>query len=114
MIEWSSQQEDAIQAVAAWHKAGKDQVLRVFGYAGTGKTTLAKYFAETIEGRAEFAAFTGKAAIVMQKNGCIGASTIHSLIYRAETDEETGDAIFKLDSSGAARDAADPGAAGDY
>jgi exodeoxyribonuclease-5 len=106
VIEWSSQQEDAIQAVAAWHKAGKEQVLRVFGYAGTGKTTLAKYFAETIEGRAEFAAFTGKAAIVMQKNGCIGASTIHSLIYRAETDEETGDAIFKLDSSGAARDAA--------
>ena len=105
-MEWSSQQAAAIDAVAAWHKAGKQQVLRVFGYAGTGKTTLAKHFAETIEGRTEFAAFTGKAAIVMQKNGCFGASTIHSLIYRAETDEDTGEAIFKLDSSGAARDAA--------
>lgn len=104
-IEWSGQQEQAIEAVAAWHKAGKNQVLRVFGYAGTGKTTLARHFADSIEGRTEFAAFTGKAAIVMQKNGCYGASTIHSLIYRAETDEETGDAIFKLDSSGAAKDA---------
>ena len=38
----------------------------------------------------KFAAFTGKAALVMRGKGCYGASTIHSLIYRArESGEET-------------------------
>ena len=31
----------------------------------------------------KFAAFTGKAALVMRNKGCDNASTIHSLIYRA-------------------------------
>jgi exodeoxyribonuclease-5 len=36
-----------------------------------------------------YAAFTGKAAQVMRNKGCAGASTIHSLIYKAlESDEE--------------------------
>ena len=34
-MEWSSQQAAAIDSVAAWHKAGEQPVLRVFGYAGT-------------------------------------------------------------------------------
>ncbi|MGB3456217.1 MAG: AAA family ATPase [Litorimonas sp.] len=105
-MDWSDQQKDAIERVSAWHKAGDQQVLRVFGYAGTGKTTLARHFADSVDGRTQFAAFTGKAAIVMRKNGCHGASTIHRLIYRAETDEETGEAMFKLDSNGTAKDAA--------
>ncbi len=104
-MDWSDQQKKAIERVAAWHKKGQQQVLRVFGYAGTGKTTLARHFAENVDGRTQFAAFTGKAAIVMRKNGCHNASTIHRLIYRAETDEETGEAMFKLDNSGAAKDA---------
>lgn len=105
-VEWSAQQSQAIDAVAAWHKGGDAPIFRVFGYAGTGKTTLARHFADSIDGRTLFAAFTGKAAIVMQKNGCYGASTIHSLIYRAETDEDTGEAIFKLNTSGPVQDAA--------
>src|ERR1700747_1661171 len=59
------------------------QVFRLFGYAGTGKTTLARHVAEGIDGKVLFAAFTGKAALVMRNKGCDGASTIHSLIYRA-------------------------------
>ena len=40
-------------------------------------------------GKVAFAAFTGKAALVMRGKGCDGASTIHSLIYRArESGEE--------------------------
>lgn len=105
-MDWSPQQEHAIKAVSDWHKRGQEQIFRVFGYAGTGKTTLARHFAQEIDGQTQFGAFTGKAAIVMRKNGCRGASTIHSLIYRAETDEETGEAIFKLNSSGPVQDAA--------
>jgi exodeoxyribonuclease-5 len=35
-----------------------------------------------------YAAFTGKAAQVMRNKGCAGASTIHSLIYKALDSEE--------------------------
>jgi exodeoxyribonuclease-5 len=64
-------------------------VFRLFGYAGTGKTTLARHLAENVDGEVRFAAFTGKAALVMRNRGCAKASTIHSLIYRArDTDDE--------------------------
>lgn len=45
-MEFSPQQDEALQAVARWLQAGKPQLFRLFGYAGTGKTTLARYFAE--------------------------------------------------------------------
>ena len=94
-MEFSPQQDDALKAVARWLKAGRPQVFRLFGYAGTGKTTLARYFAEHVDGQVQFAAFTGKAAQVLRSKGAVNARTIHSLIYRprgeeAVTDEATG------------------------
>jgi exodeoxyribonuclease-5 len=62
---------------------GTPPVFRLFGYAGTGKTTLARHIADGVDGEVKFAAFTGKAALVMRNKGCDNASTIHSLIYRA-------------------------------
>jgi len=82
-MNWSPQQEDALRKVEAWlNDPRKKQFFRLDGFAGTGKTTLAKHFAESVNGPVYFAAYTGKAASVMQKKGCLGASTIHSLIYR--------------------------------
>jgi exodeoxyribonuclease-5 len=95
MPEFTPHQDAALQAVAGWLKAkpgepGTPQLFRLFGYAGTGKTTLARHLAAHIDGEVKFAAFTGKAALVMRRKGCAGASTIHSLIYRArESGEET-------------------------
>ena len=60
------------------------------------KTTLARHFAEGIDGAVQFAAFTGKAAKVMRQKGCEGATTLHRLIYDAETNEETGKTTFHL------------------
>lgn len=80
-MNWSPQQETALIRVRDWLKGGGDEPFYLAGYAGTGKTTLAKHFAEGVEGRVRFAAYTGKAALVMQQRGCAGASTIHSLIY---------------------------------
>lgn len=82
-MEFSPQQDKALQAVASWlHMADPDkQVFRLFGFAGSGKTSLAKHFAEGVEGEVLFGALTGKAASVLKKKGCVGASTIHSLIY---------------------------------
>ncbi|WPE19855.1 ATP-dependent DNA helicase [Shinella zoogloeoides] len=95
-MKFSPQQADAIDAVAEWFKRHERPIFRVFGYAGTGKTTLARHFAASVKGSVQYAAFTGKAAMVMKKNGCTGASTIHSLIYKFEQDEETGITRFRL------------------
>src|SRR6476660_7897833 len=94
MPAFSPHQDAALQAVATWLKAkpgrrATPQIFRLFGYAGTGKTTLAKHVAQGVDGKVLYAAFTGKAAQVMRNKGCAGASTIHSLIYKAlESDEE--------------------------
>lgn len=84
MTKWSPQQDSALKTVDDWFKSGtKDQqTFRLFGCAGTGKTTLAKHIAENIDGTVKFATFTGKAAHVMASKGCVGAGTIHRLIYR--------------------------------
>jgi exodeoxyribonuclease-5 len=94
-MEFSPQQDQALQAVGRWLKDGRPQLFRLFGYAGTGKTTLARYFAEHVDGQVQFAAFTGKAAQVLRSKGATNARTIHSLIYRprgeeAVEDESTG------------------------
>ena len=94
MPVFSPHQDSALTAVSDWLKEkpgkGNRQIFRLFGYAGTGKTTLAKHLAAHADGKVAFAAFTGKAALVMRSKGCFGASTIHSLIYRARaSDEET-------------------------
>src|SRR6476646_8802288 len=94
MTVFTPHQDAALQAVAAWLKArpgqgGTPQTFRLFGYAGTGKTTLARHLAEAVDGTVLFAAFTGKAALVMRSKGCERASTIHSLIYKTrESGEE--------------------------
>jgi exodeoxyribonuclease-5 len=86
-MEWAPQQNEALEKVGKWlQSAGQHdnkQIFRLFGYAGTGKTTLAIEISKMVEsGSALFAAFTGKAALVMRKKGCHGANTLHSLIYK--------------------------------
>lgn len=90
-MEFSAEQDRALKAVSKWLKAGDRQVFRLFGYAGTGKTTLARHFAEGVDGNVLFAAFTGKAAQVLRSRGASKASTIHSLIYRPKGQEEVED-----------------------
>ncbi|MDB5543349.1 MAG: hypothetical protein JWO64_498, partial [Hyphomicrobiales bacterium] len=84
---WSPQQDRALVEIAAWLKKGRPQIFRLFGYAGTGKTTLARHIAEAIDGDVVFAAYTGKAALVLRSKGCADARTIHSLIYRPQDSE---------------------------
>jgi exodeoxyribonuclease-5 len=106
---FTPQQDAALKAVAAWFKqkpgrGGTPQIFRLFGYAGTGKTTLARHLANDVPGKVLFAAFTGKAALVMRSKGCIGASTIHSLIYRPLESGEK-EPSFELSDDAPARQA---------
>jgi exodeoxyribonuclease-5 len=90
MVAFSLHQDVALKAAGAWLKNRETPVFRLFGFAGTGKTTLARHIASGVDGAVAFAAFTGKAALVMRSKGCTDARTIHSLIYRPrEQAEET-------------------------
>jgi ATP-dependent exoDNAse (exonuclease V) alpha subunit len=106
MSNFSPQQDQALGAVARWLKSrpgegNTPQVFRLFGYAGTGKTTIARHMADAVEGKVSYAAFTGKAALVLRSKGCEGAGTIHSLIYRSRGENEEAP-TFVLNPDGAA------------
>ena len=103
-MAWSPQQDKALADVSAWLKRGKPQVFRLFGFAGTGKTTLARHLAEDIDGEVCFGAFTGKAALVMRSKGCKDARTIHSLIYRPK-DIDSEEPSFILNDESPAQSA---------
>ncbi len=98
----SPQQAAAIHSIVTWYRdpQRQSQVFRLFGYAGSGKSTITRHAIEALGlspasrdgaggGGVLFAAFTGKAALVMTRKGT-PASTIHSLIYRVSeaTPEE--------------------------
>ena len=90
-MKFSQKQNQALSAVNRWLKRGDSQIFRLFGYAGTGKTTLARHFAEGLDGDVLFAAFTGKAAQLLRSHGASKASTIHSLIYRPHGEQTIKD-----------------------
>lgn len=104
MVDWTGQQDSALTSVSNWLKEpGSTQVFRLFGWAGTGKSTLARHLAGDLKS-VRYAAFTGKAASVMRKRGCKGAGTIHSLIYSLVSDKD-GEPRFALDPESDAADA---------
>jgi len=78
------QQAAALGTIKEWWWDDSAQIFRLFGYAGTGKTTIAKLVPGVLDlvGRVRFAAYTGKAAHVLARKGCAPVSTIHSLIYQ--------------------------------
>ncbi|MDR6954195.1 exodeoxyribonuclease-5 [Ancylobacter sp. 3268] len=96
MTQWSPQQNEALSKAGAWLRLKYAPTFYLAGYAGTGKTTLAKFLAGHAKGKVAFAAYTGKAAAVMRSKGCKGASTIHGLIYNTDTDPNTGALTTKL------------------
>lgn len=94
MIEFNSEQIEAIYKAEAWYKNlidntssvlsnGRNSVFEISGPAGSGKTTLVKYIIDNLGidmDNVRFVAFMGKAAVQLQRTG-LPAQTIHSLIY---------------------------------
>lgn len=96
-MNWSPQQDRARSIVSRWIRdPHAQQVMSLAGYAGTGKTTIAKELVSNA-GTWLFAAFTGKAAHVLQTKGCTGARTIHSLIYKP-AGEKNQEQILQLEA----------------
>lgn len=103
IIVWNKQQVEALNLIYAWlrtPKADRQQIFRLFGYAGTGKTELSKTIADFVmnemgksnvpTGGLLFAAYTGKACSVLRIKGCRGADTLHSMLYKPVIDPDTG------------------------
>ena len=90
-IQWQPQQSEALLLIKNWvNSKTTPQVLRVFGWAGTGKTTMAIEVSDFVQGNIIYATYTGKASIILQTKGCKDAQTLHSLIYRGVEDPKTG------------------------
>jgi exodeoxyribonuclease-5 len=87
-IVLSDVQGRAVSKIRRWfddqhYGDSTQQVFRLFGYAGTGKTTIIENVIGELGlfgSQVVYAAFAGKAAVVMRKKG-LPATTIHSLIY---------------------------------
>lgn len=107
----SPQQAEAIRAIVDWYRSPnrRQPVFRLFGYAGSGKSTITRHAIDALglaptsrdggaTGGVLFAAFTGKAALVMTRKGT-PASTIHSLIYRVS--EATPEEIARVEQEAA-------------
>lgn len=97
----STEQAQALLAVGRWYKEQSSPFITLGGYAGTGKTTLIAYLRQALSQHDEdvkvaFCAFTGKAARVLSERlrehkvpaARDSVSTIHSLIYSAETNKD--------------------------
>lgn len=83
VFDWSPQQLEALDRIHHWLEDSCWPVFKLFGFAGTGKTTLARY---AVEGRnAIFTAYTGKAAAVLRQAGCYGAKNIHQYLYKSKS-----------------------------
>jgi len=77
-MKLTEEQQNAVnKAVEA---ISEGTLFRIGGYAGTGKTTIARYIVEAVP-NAMVCAFTGKAARRLQEKGLPMAQTLHRTIY---------------------------------
>ena len=82
----TTKQEQALK-IAIERFKNNEPYTCISGYAGAGKSTLIKFIISALglnpEKEVAYCAFTGKAANVLKNKGCVGATTIHKLIYQA-------------------------------
>ena len=80
IIEWSEQQHAALDLIGEWYERDESQTFFLSGFAGTGKTTLAREASRRIGGKVCFCSVTGRACAILTRKGC-PADTIDHLIY---------------------------------
>lgn len=103
MHNLSPTQTEAVDKITDWIRNPKSQVFRLFGYAGTGKTTTITAAVDKLGLKVAYIAYTGKAASVMRNNG-VPAETLHSLIYLFDhEDKKKGELYFTLNPESKAK-----------
>lgn len=104
MITPEGQQLEALSKLREWwHDTSNGKASRPFfalyGFAGTGKTSLVRYFLDELSLESSEVAlmtFTGKAARVLESRTGLPSSTIHSQIYRLSRSQ-TGELVWVRD-----------------
>lgn len=91
MVDLSDDQSQAVDAVKK--ELTTNQIASLHGFAGTGKSTIAKTIAEGF-GSGHYLAYTGKAADVLRSKGGDGARTIHSAFYSFDGERADGQPKF--------------------
>lgn len=81
-IVLSQKQIEAFDKIMEFHKDPDRKTFVLAGYAGAGKTSLAKRVAAEIGEGVVFCAYTGKAVNVLREKGCDNVTTIHSALYK--------------------------------
>lgn len=87
-MELGKQQTQAFDKIMHWFEKENSRVFTLAGYAGTGKSTLAEFIKNNIDGKVFFCAYTGKAALNLRQKGITKASTIHRMIYKVVENSE--------------------------
>ena len=76
-------QEKGLKIAVERYRSGKPYTV-IAGYAGSGKSTLVSHIIESLNIAPQdvcFAAFTGKASLVLREKGCENSMTMHKLLY---------------------------------
>lgn len=80
--ELSPDQVNAVNEAVAWFKSRSTRPFRVFGPAGSGKTTTARFIIEALGTTTQALAPTNRAARILRSRGSLGAKTIHSVLFQ--------------------------------
>ena len=88
----------ALEYIAYSQRAGQkfqsQLVFKIFGFAGCGKTTIAREIEERTKAITAYIAQTGKAASVLRKKGCEGAMTVCRFAFKPLGEDDEGKPIF--------------------
>lgn len=91
----SPKQEEAFNLIMAWLNDKNRKRFVLGGYAGTGKSTLARHLEEAIGAHnIYYCAYTGKAANVLREKGCKNVNTIHGYTYILEKTDHNHKPVF--------------------
>lgn len=86
-------QEEARMVVQRVRSARGHALAFIVGYAGTGKTSLLKVFAQE-HGRCQIVTPTGRASLRVREATGLEASTIHRWLYKPKENDKTGAITF--------------------
>lgn len=93
MITFNDEQINAIKKAIEWYftKSYKDKIFTILGYAGCGKTTIAKTIIKMLgltDSDVIFATLTSKASLVLRLKGNV-SNTIHKTFYVTYKNKNT-------------------------
>lgn len=101
-VSLTAGQEKGIVLIHDWYKAQNEQIFKLGGFAGTGKSFMTKLAIENLsikKSQVAFCALTGKASLVIAKyldDPEYSVGTIHKLIYEVIDDYRLESTRFQL------------------